>query len=58
MGALSVLSAFLIMLRVSGLAPDLPWGWALFPLMLPFLVVGTGVCMVLLGALVAVVRGK
>ena len=58
MGALSVLAAFLIMLRVSGLAPDLPWGWALFPLMLPFLVVGAGVCMVLFGAVVGAIKGR
>lgn len=58
MGALSVLAAFLIMLRVSGLAPGLPWGWALFPLMLPFLVVGAGVMVVLIGAIVSVVKGE
>ncbi|MGB3290953.1 MAG: hypothetical protein WBA83_16900 [Burkholderiaceae bacterium] len=58
MRPLAVLSAFLIMLRVSGLAPDLHWGWALFPLMLPFLVVGAGIVMVLAGAVVAMIKGK
>ena len=47
---LSILTALLVMLRVSGLAPDLPWGWAFSPLWLGvvvltvFLLIGLAVC--------------
>lgn len=36
MKPLAILTALLVMLRVSGLAPDLAWGWAFVPILMPF----------------------
>lgn len=53
MKQLCILTALLVMLRVSGLAPDLPWAWAFFPLYLPVIVILIGIVLVLVGGAAA-----
>lgn len=53
---LSILTALLVMLRVSGLAPDLPWGWAFSPLYLPVIMLLIGIAVVLAGGAAAYLK--
>lgn len=55
---LLVLTALLVMLRVSGLAPDLPWLWVFAPLWLPFALVGMIMAGVLVAGVMAALFGR
>jgi hypothetical protein len=53
-----ILTALLVMLRVSGIAPDLPWLWVFSPLWLPFALVGMAMAGVLIAGVAAAVFGR
>ncbi len=55
---LLILTALLVMLRVSGIAPDLPWLWVFAPLWLPFALVGMVMAGVLITGVAAAVFGR
>lgn len=52
---MALFSAFMVMLRVSGLAPDLPWSWAFAPIWMP---VGSFLVVMVMALILAIARGR
>lgn len=52
---MGLLTLILVMLRASGLVPDLPWAWAFSPLWIPLVFL---LCMCIVAILLAVLEPK